>query len=52
MACNCSGNTYNIGMGCCVPVVVNADNYYTKEEIDKMLRDLVNELNNGDNQGD
>lgn len=42
MACNCeSGNTYNIGMGCCVPVVANANHYYTKSEVDEKLEDII-----------
>ena len=43
MACNCNeqGNTINIGMGCCVPIVANADAYYTKSEIDEKLDDIV-----------
>ena len=40
MSCNCEGNTYKIGMGCCVPVVANADNYYTKSEIDEIIDDI------------
>lgn len=34
---NCEGNTYNIGMGCCVPILAPIENYYTKWQIDKML---------------
>jgi len=43
MACNCNeqGKVINIGMGCCVPVVANADAYYTKSEIDEKLDDIV-----------
>lgn len=43
MACNCNeqGKTINIGMGCCVPIVANADAYYTKSEIDEKLDDIV-----------
>lgn len=43
MACNCNeqGRIINIGMGCCVPVVANADNYYTKSEVDQKLDDIV-----------
>lgn len=43
MACNCNenGNIYNIGFGCCVPVVANADNYYTKDEVDEKLEEVV-----------
>ena len=43
MACNCNdnGKVYNISMGCCVPVVANADNYYTKSEIDEKIDEIV-----------
>jgi len=41
MSCNCEGNTYHIGMGCCTPIVANADNYYTKSEIDEKLDGIV-----------
>ena len=42
MACNCeNGNVYNISMGCCVPVVANADNYYTKDEVDEKIEEVV-----------
>lgn len=43
MACNCNeeGKIINIGMGCCVPVVANADAYYTKSEIDEKLDDII-----------
>lgn len=43
MACNCNeeGKIINIGMGCCVPVVANADAYYTKSEIDEKLEDIA-----------
>ena len=43
MACNCNeeGKIINIGMGCCVPVVANADNYYTKSEIDEKIDEIV-----------
>ena len=34
---NCEGNTYNISMGCCQPVLAPIENYYTKWQIDKML---------------
>lgn len=40
MSCNCEGNTYNIGMGCCKPVVANPNIYYTKSEIDKIVEDI------------
>lgn len=35
--CNCNGNTYNIGMGCCQLVLGPVENYYTKYQIDKMM---------------
>lgn len=28
-------------MGCCVPVLQDADNYYTKEEVDDLIDDIV-----------
>lgn len=37
---NCKGNVYNIGMGCCVPKIVNPDLYYTKEEVDEKIDDI------------
>lgn len=40
MACDCT-NTYNLNLGCCVPVVANADNYYTKDEVDEKLEEVV-----------
>lgn len=39
--CNCEGNKYNINFGCCVPVVANADAYYTKSEIDEKIDDIA-----------
>ena len=46
MACNCNeeGNVINIGMGCCVPIVANADNYYTKSEVDEMISNLIRDI--------
>lgn len=43
MACNCNeeGKVINIGMGCCQPIVANADAYYTKSEIDEKIDDIV-----------
>ena len=41
MACNCEGNTYHIGMGCCSPVVANPNSYYTKSEIDEKLSGIT-----------
>ena len=36
----CEGNTYNIGMGCCQPVLAPIENYYTKYEVDKKIGGL------------
>lgn len=46
MTCNCNEDVkvINIGMGCCQPIVANADNYYTKSEVDKMISNLVREI--------
>ena len=39
MACNCEnqGNTYHLNMGCCVPIVANANNYFTKSETIELI---------------
>lgn len=37
MGCNCEGKTINIGMGCCVPVLGPVENYYTKQQVDKLI---------------
>lgn len=39
--CNCEENKYNINFGCCVPIVANADAYYTKSEIDEKIDEIV-----------
>lgn len=39
--CNCEENKYNINFGCCVPIVANADAYYTKSEIDEKIDDII-----------
>lgn len=39
--CNCEENKYNINFGCCVPIVANADAYYTKSEIDGKIDDII-----------
>ena len=43
MACNCNDNTncYHLNFGCVQPIVANANNYYTKSEIDTKLEDIV-----------
>ena len=42
MSCNynTNGNTYNIGMGCCRPSIMPADDFYTKPQIDAMLEEI------------
>ena len=40
----CEGNTYSIGMGCCVPVLAPIENYYTKYQVDKMVKNLQKEI--------
>ena len=37
MGCNCEGKTINIGMGCCVPTLGPVENYYTKQQVDKLI---------------
>lgn len=38
---SCNGNVYNIGMGCCEPVLGPVENYYTKPTIDRMLEEKI-----------
>ena len=38
--CNC-GNVYNVGMGCCEPVLGPIENYYTKYQVDKLIEGAV-----------
>lgn len=40
MACDCK-KTYDIGMGCCQPVLAPADNYYTKYQTEKKIEEAV-----------
>ena len=41
MACNCNeGKTYNIGMGCCVPVLAPIENYYTKSQVNELIEGI------------
>lgn len=47
MACNCEGKTYNIGMGCCQPVLAPIENYYTKYQIDDMLEEIESAITSG-----
>ena len=46
MACNCNeqSKVIKIGMGCCQPIVANADNYYTKSEVNEMISNLIREI--------
>ena len=46
----CEGNTYNIGMGCCVPVLAPIENYYTKWQIDQMLSGETSGITSGEVQ--
>ena len=47
MACNCEGKKYNIGMGCCQPVLGPIENYYTKYQIDDMLEEIESAITSG-----
>ena len=40
MGCDCS-KTYNIGMGCCQPVLAPADNYYTKYQTEMKIEEAI-----------
>ena len=40
MACDCN-KTYNLSMGCCVPTLAPADNYYTKYQTEKKIEEAV-----------
>lgn len=41
MSCNCNkGRNWLINMGCSVGIIANADNYYTKCEIDEMIDEI------------
>lgn len=41
MGCGCKeGKIYQIGMGCCRPVLGPIENYYTKGQIDEMIEDI------------
>ena len=43
MACDCN-KTYSIGMGCCVPTLAPADNFYTKYQTEKKIEEAVSGL--------
>jgi hypothetical protein len=43
MGCDCS-KTYNIGMGCCQPVLAPADNYYTKYQTEMKIEEAISGL--------
>lgn len=48
MSCNCKeGNIYNIGMGCCRPSIMPADDFYTKPQIDEMLEEIESAITSG-----
>ena len=44
---SCNGNVYNIGMGCCEPVLGPVENYYTKPTIDKKLEEITSAITSG-----
>ena len=36
--CDCNeGKIYQIGMGCCTPVLGPIENYYTKGQVDELI---------------
>ena len=39
--CGCEPKKYNISLGCCVPVVAPADQYYTKYQTDKKIEEAI-----------
>ena len=39
--CGCEPKKYNLSMGCCVPVVAPADQYYTKYQTDKRIEEAI-----------
>lgn len=38
---SCNGNVYNIGMGCCQPVLGPIENYYTKWQTDDKIEEAI-----------
>lgn len=44
---SCNGNVYNIGMGCCEPVLGPVENYYTKPTIDRKLEEISSAITSG-----
>ena len=39
--CNCEDNKcINMNFGCVQPIVANADNYYTKSEVDEKIEGI------------
>lgn len=40
MSCNCEPKKYGINMGCCQPVLGPIENYYTKNQIDRMIDEI------------
>ena len=35
--CGCEPKKYNVSLGCCVPVLGPVENYYTKQQVDKLI---------------
>ena len=54
---NCEGNIYNIGMGCCQPVLGPIENYYNKWETERYVsgytysKEEIDEKTSGDTSG-
>ena len=44
---SCNGNVYNIGMGCCEPMLGPVENYYTKPTIDRKLEEITSAITSG-----
>ena len=41
MGCNCNEpKKYEISLGCCVPVIADARQYYTKSQVDKLIENI------------
>lgn len=47
MSCNCEPKKYDIGMGCCVPVLAPIENYYTKHQVDQLIEEIESAITSG-----
>lgn len=43
MGCDCN-KSYNLSMGCCTPIIIPADNYYTKYQTEQKIEEAVSGL--------